>query len=131
VSDYVSLPAAVSAIRRLVASVAGTGPVLDGHVCDNDEVLPHVLMGDLRRWFVGVVAAGDARGVASFLAAIELLYASDESDARNVVEVSFMEDLVAAPDVDERAAIEAIRQFGGPKTLADLATTETNLRWPR
>ena len=77
------------------------------------------------------MATGDDRSVADFLAAIELLYASDDSDARNVVEVSFTEELVAALDTDEQAAVEAIRQFGGPQTLADLAATEADLRRPR
>lgn len=117
-------------MRRLVGSVAGTEPILDEHVSGNDEVLPHMVMADLRRWFVGAVAAGDKPGVADFLAAIELLYTSDNSETRNVVEVSFMEDLVAVPDPNEQTAIEAIREFAGPQTLADLAATETNLRRP-
>jgi hypothetical protein len=53
---------------RLVTSVAGTGPVLDEHVNDNDEILPHSLMADLRRWFVNAVGAGKHRGVSDFLA---------------------------------------------------------------
>ena len=129
-SDYVASPVAVAAMRQLVASVAETGPVLDEHVYDHDEILPHLLIADLRRWFVNAVAAGDNRSVTDFLAAIELLYASEDSDTRNVVEVSFMEDLVVAPDANEQTAIEAVRQLAGPKTLAGLTATETYLRKP-
>jgi hypothetical protein len=129
-SHYVPSPVAVAAMRSLVARVAGTAPVLNEHVNDNDEVLPHLLMADLRRWFVSAVAAGDDRGVKDFLAAVELIYASDDSDTRNVVEVSFMEDLVGAPDADEQAATGAIRQFSGPATFADLRAAETYLRTP-
>jgi hypothetical protein len=82
-------------------------------------------MSDLARWFVRAVAAGDSRSVADFLAALELVYASEDYITRNVAEVSFMEWLVIAPDRNERAAIETIRRLAGPKTLADLAHEET------
>jgi hypothetical protein len=129
-SHYVPSPMAVAALRRLVTSVAGTGPILAEHVDDNDEVLPHLLIADLRRWFVDAVVAGNNRSFTDFLAAIEFLYASEDPDTSNVVGVSFVEDLLAVPDANEQAAIEVIRQLAGPRTLADLTATETYLRTP-
>lgn len=123
-------PVAVAAMRRLVASVAGTGPILEEHVNDNDEVLPHLLIADLRRWFVDAVVAGNARGVTDFLAAIEVLYASEDPDTRNVMEVSFMEDLLALPDANEQAAIEVLQLRAGPRTREGLIATYTYLHPP-
>ena len=59
---------------------------------------------------LGVVSSKDDRGIAEFLATIELMYASSDSDTRNVVEVSFMEDLVAAAEF-ARSAGNSMNQF--------------------
>jgi hypothetical protein len=125
-NDHGASAAAVEAMQRLVTSVPGTRAVLDEHLDENcGEVLTHLLMADLGRWFVNAVATADERGVADFLAAVESLYASEDPDTRNVAEVSFMELLAVAPDAKERAAIEAIRRLAGPKTMADLAHFES------
>ncbi|MBO0867513.1 MAG: hypothetical protein J2P15_03020 [Micromonosporaceae bacterium] len=92
--------------------------MLDEHLADNDEILPHVLMADLTRWFVAAVAAGQP--VDCFAAAVEVLYTSPDEQLRNVVGVSFMEILALGPDDRELAAIEALGAVAGPATIADL-----------
>jgi hypothetical protein len=104
--DYRPSAAYVAAMTQFVAGVPGTSVVLEERLDDNDgQMLPHLLMAELSRWFVAAVAAGDEPVVVAFLAAVELLYMSDDGDTRNVAGVSFGEWLVVIPDPSERAAI--------------------------
>ena len=86
----------VRALESFVAAIPGATGVLEEHRADNGEVLPHVLMADLRRFFVSAVESGDRRQVAAFVAGVEQLASSPDGDVRNVVDVSFIEDLVVA-----------------------------------
>lgn len=114
--------ASVAAMKQFVAGVPGTSAVLEEHLDDNDgQMLPHVLMAELSRWFVAVVAAGDEPLIVAFLAAVELLYTSQDEDARNVAEVSFGEYLVVSLGPNERAAVAAANRRGGPATVRDFA----------
>jgi len=104
-----------------------TRSILEHHVADNDEVLPHVLMADLRRYLVDLTSANDPGAVANFLHEIERLASSTDPDIRNVVDVSFVEDLVLG-NGDELTAVEAIRAHLGPATTASLTTSEQSYR---
>jgi hypothetical protein len=97
--------------------------VYEEHMRDNDEVLPHVLMADLRRLFVDLVEAGREEDVTRFLAGIETLAASPSESIRNVVDVSFIEDLVLG-DQGETRALHTVRPLLGPATAAQVAATE-------
>jgi hypothetical protein len=114
-------------MERFVASVPGAEAVLGEHLGDNDEVLPHVLMADLRRFFVSAVESRDEECVAAFMAATEVLASSPREDVRNVVDVSFVEDLVQGADLRERSAIEAMRPLMGPATAESLAVSERHV----
>ncbi len=50
--------------QQLRISVPGFDRVYDEHVLDNDEVLPHVLMGDLVRFLMSDVQVHGAGSVA-------------------------------------------------------------------
>ncbi|MFG1992393.1 hypothetical protein ACGFJ7_20670 [Actinoplanes sp. NPDC048988] len=91
---------------------------------------PEWIARELRRWFVDAVAAGNTRGVTDFLGAIEVRHGSEDPDTRNVVEVSFMEDLLVLPDANERAAIDVLHRRAGPRTLAGLIAARTYLHPP-
>lgn len=119
--------ASVRALERFVAAVPGADGVLDAHRADNGEVLPHVLMADLRRFFVSAVESGEGRQVAAFLAGVEELASSPDEDVRNVVDVSFIEDLVQGADERERAAIEAMRPLLGPASAQSLSLSERHV----
>ena len=115
----------VEAIRQFVRSVEGAVGVLDVHRTENfGEVLPHVLMADLTRWFVAAVTAGNDQATCAFLAAIEQLYLNGDPDILNVVQVSFMEYLTINPDTDEQAALAAMHHLAGPATTRDLVEQE-------
>jgi len=108
-------------------AVPATQPILEDHVASNDEVLPHVLMADLRRFLVDRITTNDQTTLAEFLREIERLASSDNPSVRNVVDVSFIEDLVLG-DPGELAALEMIRPQLGPATTASLATSEQSYR---
>lgn len=111
-------------MERFSASVPGADGVLAEHRDAYGGVLPHVLMAELRRFFVAAVKAGDDGRVAAFASAVETLAGTPDPDVRNVVEISFAEDLVQGADEEEQAALEALRVVMGPATRSALAHSE-------
>lgn len=109
-------------MAQFIETVPPARPVYEQHVRDG-EILPHVLMADLRRMFVKLVEAGKDDDVKQFLEAIETLAASPADSIRNVVDISFIEDLVLG-DSGEVHALNAVRERLGPATAAQLAATE-------
>jgi hypothetical protein len=116
-------------MERFVAAIPGADAVLTEHLNDNDEMLPHLLMADLRRFFVSAVEAGDEEVVTAFVVAVEQLASSPLEDVRDTVDASFIEDLVlGADDPRKDAAIEAMRPLMGPATAQSLALSERHIR---
>jgi hypothetical protein len=106
-----------------MAIEVGAADLLAEHERFYDEVIPHVLIADLRRIFVELAHGSDEKAVASFARALEEVAASPDASARNAAEVSFIEDLVLG-DAHERAAIPMLRRLAGPATAASLASSE-------
>ena len=98
--------------------------VYEEHVREHGEVLPHILMADLRHLFIELVEAGKEDEVRRFLEGIETLAASPADGIRNVVEISFIEDLVLG-DRHETRALNKVRPLLGPATAARVAATES------
>lgn len=117
-------PAEVLARTQLVEAVLGADEVMAEHLSTFDEMLPHLLMADMRRFFVALVEAEDDERASSLVRAIERLAASDNARVRNIVEVSFIEDLVLGDDNNERRAREALRAAMGPATARSLAVSK-------
>ena len=113
------------AMERFVAAVPGAEAVLAEHLADNDEMLPHLLMADLRRFFVAAVSAGDTHRVEAFVRGLEDLSASPHEGINNVVGVSFFEDIVQGADDHELKAIDTMRPLLGPAARRELANTES------
>lgn len=87
--DFVSFP------ELLRISVPGFDSVYDEHVRDYDEVLPHVLVGDLVRFLLQEVRTHGA-GSTALRAAMDLLeqaMSSDDQRLQELVAVSFLENL--------------------------------------
>lgn len=77
----------------LLRAVPAFRPDYDDHVRDNDEVLSHVLMGDLTRFFLKARADGDGEAVAACVAQLDRAIRTGDEDVQNVVCVSFLESL--------------------------------------
>jgi hypothetical protein len=127
--EFASPRNSVEAMTQLVEALPFTRGVYDEHLRDNDELLPHVLMADLRRLFVELVEAGKTDEVTRFLDGIETLAASPSESIRNVVDVSFIEDALLGENRETRA-LKGVRGMLGPATAAQLAATERFLRRP-
>ena len=82
-------------VDELRSAVPGFGRVYDEHVSDNDEVLPHVLLGDLVRFLSNEVEVRGVEGTGVKPAMDLLERAMDSSDLRlqELVVVSFLENL--------------------------------------
>lgn len=124
--EFASPRNSVEAMTQFVEALPFTRAVYEEHLRDNDEVLPHVLMADLRRLFVEMVEASREDEVKQFLETVETLASSPADSIRNVVDVSFIEDLVLG-DQRETRALEQVRGLLGPATAASLAVSENFL----
>jgi hypothetical protein len=102
----------------LVQMLPFARPLYEEHIADNGELLPHVLMADLRLLFIRLVKDRDDAKVQALLDAVDPLAASPSKGIRNVVEVSFIED--AYLDPRERGALLKVRSRLGPATAASL-----------
>ncbi len=87
---------------ELVAGIGGAEEVLRSHVEDNDEVLPHVFLGDLMPWLIDELErpGGPAR-VGEIVDRLERGFAHGPESVDNLVAVSFLEVL---PRPGERGA---------------------------
>jgi hypothetical protein len=108
----------------LAGSLPEANALLADHVAEYRELVPHVLMADVRRLFVDLAEAHEDGKVAILLAAVERLAASTDDRVRNIAEVSFVEDLVLGMDAQSRRAIETTRGSMGPATAAALAVSQ-------
>jgi len=87
------------------------GPILSEHVADNDELLPHVLMGRITD------AAADLADpdLAVFLAILERGLGADTATVADVIGVSFVENLYG-----EETLLARIQVLAGPLLSAEL-----------
>jgi len=104
--SYESFPA------QLRAVVPGFDCIYDEHVADYDEVLPHVLLGDLVRFLSNEVTVHGSESVAlkTAMALLERGIESQDPRLQELVAVSFIENLDA-----EASSFPAIRSLFGPR----------------
>jgi hypothetical protein len=97
---------------ELCAVVPGFDRVYDEHVADYDEVLPHVLLGDLGRFLSNEVAVHGPQSAAlkQAMDALEQGMQSDDPRLEELIAVSFLENL----DVDD-PSFPVIRKLLGPR----------------
>jgi len=77
----------------LRAAVPEFGPMIDEHVADNDEVLLHLLFGDLTRFVIAAHERGDTDVEHRSLSFLERALREGDEAVQNVVEVSFVENV--------------------------------------
>jgi len=84
-------------VPDLLADLLRTEPslqlVVDEHLADNNELFPHVLLGDVTRW---VVEHAPATHV---LVALERHLSTGDEDVGNLIAVSFLENLEPEDEV--------------------------------
>ena len=97
---------------QLRAQVPGFDRIYDEHLHDYDEVLPHVLLGDLVRFLSNEARAHGAESTALRRAMSLLEHGMESADPRlqELVAVSFIENLDP-----EDESFPVIRRFFGPR----------------
>jgi hypothetical protein len=101
-------------IEDLLRTVPELRRVYAGHLADNDEVLPHVFMGDVTRFAVAEAGADrNADVLARMLGQFEKILASGDDEARELVVASFVENLCG-----EAATVRKLKALMGPHLRA-------------
>jgi hypothetical protein len=100
-------------VKNLVQRVPKLDALYQEHLKDNDELLPHVFMGDVTRFVVAAAAAGSARPkdwaeAQRVVALLEEALASKEPSVENLIAASFVENL----EPDEPGFSRVVDTFG-------------------
>jgi hypothetical protein len=101
----------ISFVRDMVARFPGMGALLEEHIKDNDEILPHVFFGDVTRYVLSLLSDSlpQRRELRDILDYLERAYASGDEQLQELIAVSFLENF---PFPDEPGA--EIRGMIGP-----------------
>jgi hypothetical protein len=79
-------------VELALAEVPELQPVVAEHLADNDELLLHLLMSDIRRFLVSAFEAGEHEVVARGLAFLGRALTNGDEHVNNAVAASFVED---------------------------------------
>lgn len=113
--------------EQLLSSVPSFLPVYKEHIEDNDELLHHVLMGDLTRFFIQLYRAGYKEGDSdkrnAFRKVMEVLdrgLLSPDEKLQELIAVSFLENLWQSEQ-----DFEQIRNLLTPALMNELRALES------
>jgi hypothetical protein len=87
VLTFMEIPEALRAV------VPEFGPTIDEHVAEYDEVLAHVLFGDLTRFVLAAHERGDTDLEQRSLSFLERALREGDEQVQNLVAVSFVENV--------------------------------------
>jgi hypothetical protein len=90
--------------RRIASAVPGLQWVLREHLDDNfNELLPHVFFGDVTRWAETETESNpQSAQVARLMEILDSSFVSQGADVRELIEVSFLENLAKGSAVAKR-----------------------------
>lgn len=84
-------------VQQLAATFPAIAELLDDHVADCGDMLPHVVFGDITRYFVELVRSplpdDDLKAVA-LLAELATAFERSDESVRELITVSFLENLL-------------------------------------
>lgn len=81
-------------VTTLAAEVPETTDTINAHLADQEgELLPHLLMGDMRRLAIDWFRTGRSDALERLLAVLERGLREGDEHVKNAVVVSFVEDL--------------------------------------
>jgi hypothetical protein len=90
-------PSTIACVNKLLDQVPELRYVYDEHIHDNNELLPHVFLGDVTRYVVHRVRLGEtgpAKPVERILSVLEQYMGSGDEQVKELVSVSFVENLL-------------------------------------
>jgi hypothetical protein len=91
-------------VTWLVARHPGLAPVLDEHLGDNDELLPHVLFGDVTRYASALARRGSLDDLSPLLADLDGALDASDDEVDNLIAVSFVENAQAWKETTSRSS---------------------------
>jgi hypothetical protein len=112
-----------SVVPLLTKEVPELRPLILGHLEDNGETLPHVLFGDVTQFVISKVIENshEANSVVDrILCFLEAAFESTDVRVRELISVSFLENLVGEPD-----GLRAMRSRLGPNLTKELQHYDT------
>lgn len=101
-------------IEWLVGRHADLAPILDEHLADNGELLPHVFFGDVTRHASAMARAGtNTDAVDGLLGDLDdsLSLAKDDDQVDNLIGVSFVENAQGIPGDAEEELRRRLRMY--------------------
>jgi hypothetical protein len=112
----------IAVLDRLVERFDSLKPLLQEHLADNfGEVLPHVLLGELTRHLVNLAPeTSRVEELQDVLGALETEFAAGDDEVRELLAVSFLENLPRAPEPGHQ-----LRMCLGPALSAELAAMDS------
>ena len=94
-------------VSWLVARHPGLVPVLDEHLADNDELLPHMLFGDVTRYALALARDDEMDDLDRLLTDLDIALGDADDEVANLVWVSFVENASTDDDEPLRSALRA------------------------
>jgi hypothetical protein len=92
-------------VAELLVHVPELRSVYDEHINDNDELLPHMFLGDVTRYVVRQVednAIDTSQSVSRILCLFENEIVNANEDIQELISVSFLENLCGHEDIVTR-----------------------------
>jgi hypothetical protein len=98
-TEYSVPESSIAFCRELAKRFPQLSPLLIEHENDNDEVLPHVFFGDVRRFVEEQLDRGDEAQLKPLFEFFEEAYVKGDEPIENVIAVSLLEDLWDRPEI--------------------------------
>lgn len=110
------MPSTHEFVKEVVELDDQLRPLLKEHLEDNEELLPHVLMGDISRYVIRESLARPSRGrLQRLLDKFEQALESGSTEVQELVVVSFVENLAG-----EAEAIRSLKPLMKSKLLSEV-----------
>lgn len=106
-------------VERVLRAMPELLPVYQEHIRNNDELLPHVFMGDATRFFIvecGRATDGQSQAspfIGRFLTVLENELMAQDEETTSLIALGFCENLIG-----EAAALRVMKRSMGPLLTA-------------
>jgi hypothetical protein len=98
-------------VEWLVGRHSDLAPILDEHLRDNGELLPHVFFGDVTRYASDLARRGDTGRLDHLLTDLDQALTSAEDEADNLIWASFVENAQGIRGDDEERLREELGRY--------------------
>ncbi len=111
VPEYSAPESSVAFCRQLADRFPELRPLLNEHEEFNEEMLPHLFFGDVRRFVEERLDEDEAAQLKPLFDFLEEAYGSGDEAVENVIAVSLLEDLWDRPQIKPLLGSEMSKQY--------------------